>query len=264
MGILAQLDADASRWDLSHMKAMLVGGSAVPRAMIAAYQQRHGIQIVQGWGMTETSPVASTAALPHDLADVDEETRFDLEAMAGIPLPFVEVRARVGDEEIPWDGEAMGELEVRGPWVASSYYDAPESADRWTADGWFKTGDIVSLHPRGYIQIKDRSKDVIKSGGEWISSVELENALMAHPAVAEAAVIAVPDEKWAERPLACVVVRDGAAVTADELKEFLAPQFAKWWLPDRIEFIAEIPKTSVGKFRKIALREQFAAEQQPV
>jgi fatty-acyl-CoA synthase len=266
MGILQLLDSaaekgDASRWDLSAMKAMLVGGSAVPRAMIAAYKQRHGIQIVQGWGMTETSPVASTAALPHDLASVDDETRFDLEAMAGIPLPFVEVRARVGDEDIPWDGEAMGELEVRGPWVASAYYDTPDAADRWTDDGWFKTGDIVSLHPRGYIQIKDRSKDVIKSGGEWISSVELENALMAHPAVAEAAVIAIPDDRWAERPLACVVLKPGASATPDELRAHLAPQFAKWWLPERVEFIAEIPKTSVGKFRKIALREQFA--QQP-
>jgi len=261
MGILQLLDDDASRWDLSAMKAMLVGGSAVPRAMIAAYKQRHGIQIVQGWGMTETSPVASTAALPHDLASVDDETRFDLEAMAGIPLPFVEVRGRVGDDDIPWDGEAMGELEVRGPWVASAYYDAPDAVDRWTHDGWFKTGDIVSLHPRGYIQIKDRSKDVIKSGGEWISSVELENALMAHPAVAEAAVIAIPDDKWAERPLACVVLKPGAAATPDELRAHLAPQFAKWWLPERVEFIEEIPKTSVGKFRKIALREQFA--QQP-
>jgi fatty-acyl-CoA synthase len=261
MGILQLLDEDASRWDLSAMKAMLVGGSAVPRAMIAAYKQRHGIQIVQGWGMTETSPVASTAALPHDLASVGDEMRFDLEAMAGIPLPFVEVRGRVGDEDIPWDGEAMGELEVRGPWVASAYYDAPDAADRWTDDGWFKTGDIVSLHPRGYIQIKDRSKDVIKSGGEWISSVELENALMAHPAVAEAAVIAIPDDKWAERPLACVVLKPGASATPDELRAHLAPQFAKWWLPERVEFIEEIPKTSVGKFRKIALREQFA--QQP-
>jgi fatty-acyl-CoA synthase len=258
MGILQLLDEDASRWDLSSMKAMLVGGSAVPRAMIAAYKQRHGIQIVQGWGMTETSPVASTAALPHDLAEADDETKFDLEAMAGIPLPFVEVRGRVGDEEIPWDGEAMGELEVRGPWVASSYYDTPDAADRWTDDGWFRTGDIVSLHPRGFIQIKDRSKDVIKSGGEWISSVELENALMAHPAVAEAAVIAIPDDKWAERPLAAVVLKPGMSATPDELRAFLAPQFAKWWLPDRVEFVEEIPKTSVGKFRKMALRDQFA------
>jgi fatty-acyl-CoA synthase len=177
-----------------------------------------------------------------------------------MPLAFVEIRVRVGDEEVPWDGESMGELEVRGPWVASGYYETPEQADRWTDDGWFRTGDIASIHPRGYIQIKDRSKDVIKSGGEWISSVELENAIMAHPAVAEAAVIAIPDEKWAERPLAAVVLKEGASASPDELREFLAPQFAKWWLPDRIEFISEIPKTSVGKFRKTALRDQFAQE----
>jgi fatty-acyl-CoA synthase len=259
MGILQLLEAHPDRWDLSHMKGMLVGGSAVPRAMIAGFA-KHGLTIVQGWGMTETSPVASTAALPHDLADADEETRFDIMATAGLPLPFVELRARVGDEEIPWDGETMGELEVRGPWVAAGYYASTEQADRWTADGWFKTGDICSIHPRGFIQIKDRSKDVIKSGGEWISSVELENALMAHPAIAEAAVIAVPDAKWDERPLAVVVRREGADVTAAELRDFLAPDFAKWWLPDRYEFVAEIPKTSVGKFLKTQLREQYAKE----
>jgi fatty-acyl-CoA synthase len=154
----------------------------------------------------------------------------------------------------------MGELEVRGPWVAAGYYNTPEQADRWTDDGWFRTGDIVSIHPRGFIQIKDRSKDVIKSGGEWISSVDLENALMAHPAVAEAAVIAVPDAKWAERPLAVVVLREGRTATSDELRDFLAPQFAKFWLPDRVEFVDEIPKTSVGKFRKTALRERFVPE----
>ncbi|MBV8065544.1 MAG: long-chain fatty acid--CoA ligase [Actinobacteria bacterium] len=260
MGILQLLDANPGRWDLSAMKAMLVGGSAVPRAMIAAFKRRHGLDIVQGWGMTETSPVASTASLPHDLADVDEETRFDIESWAGMPLPFVEIRIRVGDEEVPWDGDSMGELEVRGPWVASGYYETPEQVDRWTEDGWFRTGDIASIHPRGYIQIKDRSKDVIKSGGEWISSVELENAIMAHPAVAEAAVIAIPDERWAERPLAAVVLKAGASANADELRDFLAPSFAKFWLPDRFEFVAEIPKTSVGKFRKTALREQFAEE----
>jgi fatty-acyl-CoA synthase len=258
MGILQLLDANPGKWDLSAIKGMFVGGSAVPRAMIAAFEQRHGIPIIQGWGMTETSPVASTACLPHDLADVEDEERFDLMAFAGMPLPFVELRARAGDEEIPWDGEAMGELEVRGPWVASGYYDTPEQADRWTADGWFRTGDIVSMHPRGYIQIKDRSKDVIKSGGEWISSVELENALMAHPSVAEAAVIAVPDVKWDERPLAAIVLKQGAAASADELRDFLAPNFAKWWLPERFEFVDEIPKTSVGKFKKMALRKQFA------
>jgi len=259
LGILSELDANPGKWDLSRMKGMFVGGSAVPRKMIVDYA-RHGLTIVQGWGMTETSPVASTAALPHDLAQVDEETAFDIKSWAGLPLPLVELRARVGDEEIPWDGEAMGELEVRGPWIASSYFDTPEAADRWTEDGWFRTGDIVSIHPRGYVQIKDRSKDVIKSGGEWISSVELENALMAHPSIAEAAVIAVPDAKWAERPLAAVVLREGTSATADELREFLAPSFAKWWLPDRFEFVDEIPKTSVGKFRKIELREQFASE----
>ena len=258
-GILQALDASPGRYDLSHMKGMFVGGSAVPRALIAAFQ-RHGLTIIQGWGMTETSPVASTSDLPHDLAEADLDAQLDLRATAGLPLALVELRARVGDEEIPWDGEAMGELEVRGPWVASSYYETPEQADRWTADGWFRTGDIVSINPRGYIQIKDRSKDVIKSGGEWISSVELENALMAHPAVAEAAVIAIPDAKWDERPLAAVVLKEGAAATGDELRAFLAPNFAKWWLPERFEFVAEIPKTSVGKFRKTALREQFAQE----
>jgi fatty-acyl-CoA synthase len=241
------------------MKGMLVGGSAVPRALIAAYKQRHNLAVVQGWGMTETSPVASETDFIGDLRDADEETKFDVVAMAGLPLPLVEVRVRDDEErEVPWDGDSMGELEVRGPWIASGYFNTPEQAERWTEDGWFKTGDIASMDPRGFIQIKDRSKDVIKSGGEWISSVELENALMAHPAVAEAAVIAIPDEKWAERPLAAVVLREGAAATADELREFLAPQFAKWWLPDRIEFVAEIPKTAVGKFRKTALREQFA------
>ena len=210
MGILAMLDANPGRWDLSRMKGMLVGGSAVPRAMIAAFNQRHGLKIVHGWGMTETSPVASEAALPGDLADADEETQFDYIALQGLPLPLVELRARDAEgNEIPWDDETMGELEVRGPWVAAGYYDTPEQADRWTDDGWFKTGDIVSIHPRGFIHIQDRSKDVIKSGGEWISSVELENALMGHPAIAEAAVIAVPNEKWDERPLAVCVLREG-------------------------------------------------------
>ena len=154
----------------------------------------------------------------------------------------------------------MGELEIRGPWVASGYYDTPEQADRWTADGWFRTGDIVSLDPRGYIQIQDRTKDVIKSGGEWISSVALENALMGHPAVAEAAVIGIPDPKWQERPLAVIVLREGKTATAGELHDFLEPNFAKFWLPDRFEFVEAIPKTAVGKFRKTALREMFPGE----
>jgi fatty-acyl-CoA synthase len=164
---------------------------------------------------------------------------------------------------VPWDGSTMGELEVRGPWVAASYYQEPEQVHCWTEDGWFRTGDIVSIDPRGFICIHDRTKDVIKSGGEWISSVALENQLMAHAAVAEAAVIAIPDPKWQERPLAVVVLKAGRSATAEELRDFLAPHFAKWWLPDRFEFIDEIPKTAVGKFRKTALREQFAPVQVP-
>jgi fatty-acyl-CoA synthase len=263
LGMLQMLDANEGKWDLSHMKGMLVGGSAVPRAMIAAYKERHGLNVVQGWGMTETSPVASVTDFIGDIKDADQDTKFDYVAMAGIPLPFVEIRVRADGQDVPWDGESMGELEVRGPWVASGYYEDDTQADRWTDDGWFKTGDIVSMHPRGFIQIKDRSKDVIKSGGEWISSVEVENALMSHPAVAEAAVIAIPDEKWAERPLAAIVLKEGQTATADELREHLAPKFAKWWLPDRFEFVDEIPKTSVGKFKKTALREHFAQEQVP-
>jgi fatty-acyl-CoA synthase len=261
LGILQLLDAQPGRWDLSRMKGMLVGGSAAPRSMIAAFKQRHGLTVCHGWGMTETSPVASMALLPGKLAEADDETSFDYVAMQGLPLPLVELRARDDfGNEIPRDGETMGELEVRGPWVAASYHERPECADRWTEDGWFRTGDIVSFDPHGHIQVKDRSKDVIKSGGEWISSVELENALMAHPAVAEAAVIAIPDEKWQERPLAVVVLKEGASATEDELRSFLAPQFAKWWLPDRVEFVAEIPKTAVGKFKKTTLREQFATQ----
>jgi len=261
LGILALLDANPGKWDLSKMKGMLVGGSAAPRAMIAGFKQRHGLNVVHGWGMTETSPVASTAQLPGELSRADEETQFDYIAMQGLPLPLVELRNRDADGTVlPWDGESMGELEIRGPWVAAGYFDTPEQAERWTDDGWFRTGDVVSIHPRGFIQIKDRSKDVIKSGGEWISSVELENALMAHPAIAEAAVIAIPDAKWDERPLAAIVLREGQTATADELRDFLAPDFAKWWLPDRYEFVAEIPKTSVGKFRKTELRAMFAGE----
>ena len=238
---------------------MTVGGSAVPRALIEAFKERHGIFIVQGWGMTETSPGGTLTDFVGDLRNAGQATQYEFAAMAGLPFPLVEVRVRVDDEEMPWDGQSMGELEVRGPWVASSYYDDQEQADRWTDDGWFRTGDLATIHPRGFVQVKDRLKDVIKSGGEWISSVELENALMGHPAVAEAAVIGVPDEKWQERPLAVVVLNPGGAATADTLRSFLAPQFAKWWLPDRFEFVTEIPKTAVGKFRKTALRQQYSS-----
>ena len=263
MGILQLLDAKPDGWDLSRLRAMIVGGSAAPRAMIEAFQERHGLHITHAWGMTEMAPLGTVSELSSREAALSEDEQFAYRAKQGIPAPFVEIRARGAEGLVPWDGESMGELEVRGVWIASAYHEAPEASDRWTDDGWFKTGDIVTIEPNGYIEIQDRSKDLIKSGGEWISSVALENALMAHPAVAEAAVIAMPDEKWAERPLAVCVLKEGESATPDELREFLAPQFAKWWLPDAFEFVDEIPKTAVGKFRKTALREQFAKQQTP-
>jgi fatty-acyl-CoA synthase len=228
--------------------------------MIEAFAERHGLHLAHGWGMTEMSPVGTVSGAPGQEAGLDPQEAYSRRALQGLPIPFVEIRGRGAEGLIPWDGETMGELEVRGPSIASGYYESDEGADRWTDDGWFKTGDVVSIHPDGFVEVQDRAKDLVKSGGEWISTVALENALMGHPAVAEAAVIAVPDEKWAERPLAVVVFRDGENASGDELREFLAPQFAKWWLPDRFEVVDEIPKTAVGKFRKTALREQFAAQ----
>jgi len=226
--------------------------------MIEAFERRHGLHIVHAWGMTEMTPLGTVSNLTARELALDEDEQFAYRAKQGTPAPYVEIRARGAEELVPWDGKTMGELEVRGAWVASAYHDAPEAADRWTDDGWFKTGDIVTIEANGYIEIQDRSKDLVKSGGEWISTVALENSLMGHPAVAEAAVIAIPDEKWSERPLAVVVLKEGASATPDELREHLAPDFAKWWLPDRFEFVDELPKTAVGKFRKTALREQFA------
>jgi fatty-acyl-CoA synthase len=258
MGILQLLDAQPEGWDLSKLRSMIVGGAAAPKAMIEGFQKRHGVHIVHAWGMTEMAPMGTISALSSRELALSEGEQFSYRAKQGLPVPFVEIRARGGEGLVPWDGASMGELEVRGPWIASSYYEAPEAADRWTEDGWFKTGDIVTIESNGYVEIQDRSKDLVKSGGEWISTVALENALMGHPAVAEAAVIAVPDERWSERPLAVVVFREGKTATPDELREFLAPHFAKWWLPERFEAVEEIPKTAVGKFRKTALREQFA------
>jgi fatty-acyl-CoA synthase len=259
MGILQALDAAPDRWDLSAMRSMTVGGSAPPRAMLEAFGERHGLKIVHGWGMTEMCPIGTMSGGPGQELGLSTEAMYDKRAQQGTAIPFVETRARGADGLVAWDGTSMGELEVRGPSVSSSYYEAPEAADRWTDDGWFRTGDIVTIGADGYVEIQDRSKDLVKSGGEWISTVALENALMGHPAVAEAAVIAVPDDKWSERPLAVVVLREGASATDEELRDFLAPSFAKFWLPDRFEYVDEIPKTAVGKFRKTALREQFAS-----
>jgi fatty-acyl-CoA synthase len=261
MGILQALDANPGDYDLSSIRKMMVGGSAPPRAMIEAFSERHGLHIVHGWGMTEMSPVGTLSGTDGQETGLSPQDAYTRRARQGLPIPFCEIRAAGAEGLVPWDGQTMGELEVRGPSIASAYYESAEGADRWTADGWFKTGDVVTIHPDGVVEVQDREKDLVKSGGEWISTVALENALMGHSAVAEAAVIAVPDEKWSERPLAVVVLREGEDASPDELRDFLAPSFAKWWLPERFEFVDEIPKTAVGKFRKTALREQFA--QQP-
>lgn len=263
MGILQALDANPGGWDLSAMRTMTVGGAAPPRAMIEAFTQRHGLHVSHGWGMTEMSPIGTLSGAPGQELGLDEAEALDKRAQQGPPIPFVEIRARGEEGLTPWDGASMGELEVRGPSIASAYYESSEAADHWTEDGWFKTGDIVTIHPDGYVEVQDRAKDLVKSGGEWISTVALENALMAHEAVAEAAVIAIPDEVWTERPLAVIVLREGATAEPDELRDFIAPGFAKWWLPERFEFVDEIPKTAVGKFRKTALRERFAGATTP-
>jgi fatty-acyl-CoA synthase len=258
LGILQYLDANPTRHDLTPLRHMLVGGAAVPEALIRAFQHRHGLQIQQGWGMTETSPVASVSKIPTDLADASSDEQFAYRAKAGLPLPFVEIRARRDDGVLTeWDGATMGELEVRGPWVARAYYDAPESADRFTDDGWFRTGDIVTIDARGCITIQDRSKDLVKSGGEWISSVALEGALLSHPDVAEAVVIAVPHAKWDERPVAVIVPRAGRTPTLESVRAHLAPSFTKWSLPDDVILVESIPRSGTGKYLKGVLRERF-------
>jgi fatty-acyl-CoA synthase len=249
--------ADEHGSDLSSLRSVVCGGSAVPRSLMEAFEERHGVEIVQAWGMTETSPLGSVA---HPPAGAEGEERWGYKVSAGKLAPFVEARiVGAAGDELPWDGETTGELEVRGPWVAAAYYNDPDgSRDRFD-HGWLRTGDIASIDELGYIRISDRSKDVIKSGGEWISSVELEVELIAHPAVREAAVIAMPDERWSERPLACVVLEESAPdTTPDELRAFLADRVAKWWLPENFAFIDEVPKTSVGKFDKKVLRARFA------
>jgi fatty-acyl-CoA synthase len=243
--------------DLSSLRLIVCGGSAVPLSLIAAFQRQHGVRIIQGWGMTETSPLA---AVSHPPSGVEHGTDEDLEwrARTGRIVGGVELRIVEDDgTPLPWDDEAVGEIEVRGPWITASYYldPSPEKFD----DGWLRTGDVGKVSPDGYVQITDRAKDVIKSGGEWISSVELEGLLMAHPEVVEASVVGVPDEKWGERPLACIVLKDGASIGADGLCEFLGGSVARWQLPERWSFIDEVPKTSVGKFDKKVLRARHAA-----
>jgi fatty-acyl-CoA synthase len=262
MGVLPELEGR----DTSALRAIPCGGSAVPRALSEAYREQTGLPIMQAWGMTETSPIASVGRIKSTLdAVLDDEGRADLRTTVGQPSICVEARiVRPGSTEaLPWDGETSGELQVRGPWVASSYYNDERSPESFTEDGWLKTGDVAVIDRHGYMRLVDRTKDVIKSGGEWISSVDLENELMGHPKVAEAAVIGVPHPKWAERPLACVVVRPGEELTKEEVLAFLEPRVAKWWLPDDVVFVEEIPKTSVGKFSKKDLRDKFSGYELP-
>jgi fatty-acyl-CoA synthase len=257
MSILDALDAEPARWDLRALQRVSLGGAPAPISLQEGLD-RHQLSVVQGWGMTETSPVGTMCHLPSELDAASPTEQYAYRARQGVAVPFVELRARGEDGElIPWDDDAMGELEVRGPWVAAGYH-GDEGADKFTEDGWFRTGDVVRIDQRGSIRICDRSKDLVKSGGEWISSVDLENRLMAHHAVAEAAVIAIPDERWGERPLAAVVLRDGMEASPEELREHLGSDFAKWQLPERIEFVATIPRTATGKFKKTELRQQFA------
>jgi fatty-acyl-CoA synthase len=262
MGCVPTIFADLLRYadehsevDLSSLTNAACGGSAVPKQLMRDFEERHNVRIFQAWGMTETSPVA-TYSRPRE-RDHDDAYWAD-RAMQGRPLPWVELRL-VDDDggEVAWDGESTGEIEVRGPWIASAYF-RDDSGDQKFDGGWLRTGDIAAVDAKGFVQITDRAKDVIKSGGEWISSVELENELMSHPAVVEAAVIAKPDERWAERPLCCVVLGDHADATAPELVEHLRGRVAKWWLPDEFAFVEEIPKTSVGKFDKKVLRGRLA------
>ena len=262
MGVLPELKGR----DTSSLRAIPCGGSAVPRALSEGYRTQTGLPIMQAWGMTETSPIASVGRIKSTLdAVLDDEGRADLRTTVGQPSIGVDARiARPGStESLPWDGESSGELQVRGPWIASEYYNDERSPASFTDDGWLKTGDVAVIDAHGYIRLVDRTKDVIKSGGEWISSVDLENELMGHPKVAEAAVIGVPHPKWSERPLACVVVRPGEELTKDEVLAYLEDKVAKWWLPDDVVFVDEIPKTSVGKFSKKDLRDKFEGYQLP-
>jgi fatty-acyl-CoA synthase len=256
LGILHKLESDPFLPKLS-LRMMVIGGSSAPRSLVKTFNERYGIQVLHTWGMTEISPLGSTAVVTSQLEKASKEEQYDRATKQGLPVPLLEIRGRGESGIIPWDGVTMGELEVRGPFVASSYYREEGSGGKFTADGWLRTGDIVTIGEDGCIEIKDRSKDVIKSGGEWISSIALENTLMGHPSVFEAAVIAIPDSKWMERPFAYVVPKEGKTIKPDELREFLAGKFAKFWIPEGFAVISAIPRTSTGKFFKSALREIY-------
>lgn len=257
-GVLEALEKFPGRWKFTWPVRMHLGGAATSEALLRGFE-RHGVEVICSWGMTETTPVGTSSFLRPWMDSWSEKKKIAQRLKPGVPAALIEARIiRADGSEAPRDGATVGEIEVRGPWVAAAYYNLPEESTKWSPDGWLRTGDMGHIDEDGFLKLVDRSKDLIKSGGEWISSVDLENELMGHPAVKEAAVIGVPHPKWQERPLAVVVLNDGMAASAQELREFLAAKFAKWQLPDGFVFASEIPRTSVGKFRKTALREQFA------
>ncbi|MGB2897614.1 MAG: long-chain fatty acid--CoA ligase [Candidatus Acidiferrum sp.] len=257
IAILEALEKYPDRWKFAAPVKIVCGGTAPPLELMRRLD-RFGLHIQHLWGMTETTPIGTSGGLRPHMQNWPDEEKYAVRAKQGWPAPFVEIRLMRPEGQAPRDGVTSGEIEIRGPWIADSYYEAPDQAHRWSADGWFRTGDVATMDEDGYIKIVDRAKDLVKSGGEWISSVDLENTLMGHPAVKEACVVGIPHPKWQERPLAAVVLKDGAQATPEELRCFLAKSFAKWQLPDAFVFIDAIPRTSVGKFKKLALREQFA------
>lgn len=258
MGIQKLLDAHPDKWqDRNPHIRMVVGGAAASEALITGLDKHH-MTVIHAWGMTETAPLGTVASLKGELRDASPAEQLQARLKQGWPAPFVEIRARGDKGIVPWDGTSQGELEIRGAWIAASYYNLPEAASSWTDDGWFRTGDVVTIDKNGYMKITDRTKDLIKSGGEWISSQDLENALMGHPSIAEATVVAIPHPKWQERPLAVVVLKDGQSLDKAALHAYLKERFATWWLPDGYVAIDEIPRNATGKFLKRKLRDDYA------
>ncbi len=257
MAIKQALEADPTRWKTAPNMRMAVGGAAIPESLFRVFDT-FDMKIIQAWGMTETSPLASVGLLKNNMMGLTEDEQYHARTKQGLPLPFVEVRI-IDDDGIeqPWDGEAQGEVQVRGPWITGSYYKEGSQPDKFSADGWLRTGDVAMIDSEGFIKLTDRTKDLVKSGGEWISSVDLENAIMDHPDVIEAAVIAVAHPKWDERPLAAIVVKEGASLSKEDIHEFIRDKFHKTWLPDAVETVTEIPKTSTGKFMKKELRKLY-------
>jgi fatty-acyl-CoA synthase len=242
--------------DVSSLRGIAIGGAALPQSLMLGFERDFGVRLIHAWGMTETTPVGTVSNLKSTMDGLSPGEQLAIRLKQGLPAPCVDVRVvDEGGKELPWDGKAAGELQVRGPWIVREYYNDPRSPECFM-DGWFRTGDVANIDSEGYVQLVDRTKDMVKSGGEWISSVDLENAIMGHPKVAEAAVIAVAHPKWTERPLACVVPKD-PSLTKEEVRNFLKGKVADWWLPDDVVFIEAVPKTSVGKFDKKVLRERF-------